>query len=123
MGGARIDAKIRARVRRRAMNHCEYCGYPQHAGPTVFECDHILPTSRGGATDLTNLAWSCPNCNALKRDKIAALDPSSKLVVPLFNPRTNRWSDHFRWTSDGLQIRGRTPIGRATVRLLRMNRR
>jgi hypothetical protein len=37
----------------------------------------------------------------------------------LFNPRVDRWAEHFRW--DGLEIRGITPIGRVTVQLLAMN--
>jgi hypothetical protein len=41
--------------------------------------------------------------------------------VPLFHPRRDRWSDHFRWTRD-CRIRGRTPTGRATVLALGMNR-
>jgi hypothetical protein len=39
--------------------------------------------------------------------------------VPLFNPRTQSWFDHFAWASDGIRIVGKTPIGRATVVALR----
>jgi hypothetical protein len=41
--------------------------------------------------------------------------------VPLFNPRLQRWSDHFEWSADGIQIVGLTMIGRATVIALQMN--
>ena len=41
--------------------------------------------------------------------------------VPLFHPRKDVWSDHFRWSSDYLLIVGTTPTGRATVDQLRMN--
>jgi len=41
----------------------------------------------------------------------------------LFNPRIDRWDDHFSWSGDALRIRGKTAKGRATVRLLKMNRR
>jgi hypothetical protein len=44
-------------------------------------------------------------------------------MVGLFNPRLQRWDDHFAWTPDGLRIRGKTAAGRATVRTQRMNRR
>jgi len=39
----------------------------------------------------------------------------------LFNPRIQRWSQHFEWQQHGLILQGRTPTGRATVERLRMN--
>jgi hypothetical protein len=39
--------------------------------------------------------------------------------VPLFNPRTQLWHEHFVLAD--LTVVGLTPIGRATVRLLHMN--
>jgi hypothetical protein len=39
--------------------------------------------------------------------------------MPLFNPRTQSWQEHF--ALDDIMIVGLTPIGRATVRLLHMN--
>jgi hypothetical protein len=69
------------------------------------------------------LVWACPTCNTFKRDWIEGLDPRTKVFVPLFNPRSDRWDDHFRWSKDGLRVHGRTAVGRATIRLLRMNRR
>jgi hypothetical protein len=43
-------------------------------------------------------------------------------VVPLFNPRRQRWSRHFHWSEDALLIVGRTAAGRATVESLHLNR-
>jgi len=40
--------------------------------------------------------------------------------VPLFNPRQQRWSEHFGWSEDGLRIVGLTPIGRATAVALQL---
>ncbi|MBX3436654.1 MAG: hypothetical protein KF861_04125 [Planctomycetaceae bacterium] len=40
-------------------------------------------------------------------------------LVPLFNPRVDRWSDHFA-VEEG-RIVGLTAIGRATEQLLRLN--
>ncbi len=37
----------------------------------------------------------------------------------LFNPRQDRWEDHFVFASG--ELAGVTPVGRATVRLLNMN--
>ena len=40
-------------------------------------------------------------------------------IVPLFHPRQQVWDDHFR-ISDA-KIEGRTEVGNATARLLKMN--
>ena len=49
-----------------------------------------------------------------------ARDALSKELVPLFHPRYDRWSDHFRWS--GSKLTGRTATGRATIVALGMNR-
>ena len=69
---------------------------------------------------MNNLAWSCFLCNVAKGSDIAAFDEDTGNLVPLYNPRTQIWDEHFE--VDGAQIVGKTPAGRATVRLLRMNR-
>src|SRR3954467_7281901 len=123
MAGLSISPAVRRRVRQRASNRCEYCLYPQVACYAVFECDHVIPAAEGGLSSLNNLAWACPTCNASKGNRSRALDPKSASIVPLFNPRTDKWKHHFRWSRDKLHISGRTATGRATVRLLKMNRR
>jgi len=40
-------------------------------------------------------------------------------VAPLFNPREDDWDEHFELREG--YVRGKTPVGRATVRLLNMN--
>ena len=42
-------------------------------------------------------------------------------VVRLFNPRFDRWIDHFEW--HGAILEGLTPIGRVTVLVLEINQR
>ena len=39
--------------------------------------------------------------------------------MPLFNPRRHQWSRRFRW--DGAVLKGITPAGRATMRVLKIN--
>ncbi len=48
------------------------------------------------------------------------LDPETSEEVPLFNPRADRWADHFAWDEDW-RIVGFTPVGRATVTALNLN--
>lgn len=86
-----------------------------------LEIEHIIPLAQGGASDESNLWLSCPLCNRHKGDKTSALDPLTGAVVALFNPRTQLWADHFRWSEDGLHIIGLTPIGRATVAALHLD--
>src|SRR5205809_1089366 len=122
MRNTHIEPQDRARVRKRARGRCEYCGYPELICSASFHCDHFVPRSKGGDNSLTNLVWGCPNCNASKHSRVAARDPATHRVVPLFYPRRQRWKDHFRWTADGLIIEGVTATGRATVSALKMNR-
>jgi hypothetical protein len=42
--------------------------------------------------------------------------------TPLFNPRSQVWSEHFQWIVDGTEVQGKTAIGRVTVLILQMNR-
>ena len=61
----------------------------------------------------------CWFCNFHKGPNLVSIDPQSKELADLFNPRRDDWSDHF--TIDQGTIVGLTPTGRATARLLNMN--
>jgi hypothetical protein len=61
-------------------------------------------------------------CNNHKYNLIEARDSVSGAMVPLFHPRRDRWADHFEWDSTFARIIGTTPVGRATVDQLRLNR-
>lgn len=115
-----IPAAVDRRVREAARHRCGYCLSPQHLVMARLEVEHIVPLAKGGTDYEENLWLACPICNGHKSDKVEAADPISGVVVPLFNPRTQSWWEHFAWTSDGLQIIGRTPVGRATVIALRL---
>lgn len=108
-------------VVRRAGSRCEYCHAPQRVVGYRLEREHIVPLARGGVTVLDNLALACRGCNAAKAAQVEALDPRTRRLVQLFNPRTQGWADHFRWSRDGTRVIGRTAVGRATVVALRMN--
>jgi hypothetical protein len=54
--------------------------------------------------------------------KTHAVDPLTEVTVPLFHPRLQRWTHHFRWSEDGTRILGMTSNGRATVAALKLNR-
>ena len=115
-----IPVELDRRIRAAAGNRCGYCLSPQRLVMARLEIEHINPVVLGGTDEESNLWLSCPLCNRAKARRIAAVDPESQIVVPLFNPRTQRWSEHFSWSVDGLRIVGRTPTGRATVAALHL---
>jgi hypothetical protein len=88
----------------------------------AFSAEHIEPRSGEGQTHLENLAWACQGCNNHKYNKSAARDPVTGELVPLFHPRRQAWVDHFAWNEDGTLLLGLSPIGRATVEALHLNR-
>ncbi len=116
---ARVTTSVRALVAARAMRSCEYCLV--HAEYTAFahEIDHIVARKHGGASNVENLAYACAQCNRFKGSDIAAQDPKTGEVTPLFHPRTMAWSDHFAF--EGHRIIGLSAIGRATEKLLQLN--
>ena len=115
-----MDAATRRRIRRRAGNRCEYCRLSHNSAPVVrFQVEHIRPKQHGGDDALKNLALACHRCNRYKGPNLASIDPKTKRLVPLYNPRTQDWHEHFRFA--GIRIVGLSAIGRATVSLLNMN--
>lgn len=125
-----ISSSLRRRVIQRAGERCEYCqifGWP-------LTVDHVTPRSPrlrspGGEADPThdldhtdNLAAACALCNRAKWNVTRCADPYTDLVQPLFNPRNQTWTDHFGWARDYTMVVGLTPIGRATLEQLQLNR-
>jgi hypothetical protein len=108
-------------VSERAEHRCEYCHAPELVFNFPFEVEHIVPTGRGGATAETNLALACRSCHLRKGIQTTSIDPSSGVEVSLFDPRQDRWSDHFQANPDTGELIGLTAIGRATLAALRMN--
>lgn len=122
MPESRISAKTRQRVAERANYCCEYCQAQERYSPDSFAVEHIHPIAKGGSNQLNNLAFACQGCNNRKYTHTEALDPQSQTPVPLYHPRQDQWADHFQWSEDYTQIQGLTPIGRATITQLHLNR-
>jgi hypothetical protein len=117
---SRISRKLHAQVVRRAGNRCEYCQLSQIGQEAAFHVDHVVPQAASGKTKADNLALACVSCSLRKWAKEFGVDPESGETVPLFNPRTQRWEDHFRW--EGPRVVPLTAIGRCTLATLSMNR-
>jgi hypothetical protein len=99
---------------------CEYCGLAQTGQEAIFHIDHVKPVDAGGKTIMKNLALACVSCSLRKGARQTGVDPQTGTTVPLFNPRRDSWRIHFRW--DGMQLLGISPLGRATVAALKLNR-
>jgi hypothetical protein len=87
-----------------------------------FTVDHVIPRSRGGTDDLSNLCLCCFWCNNYKHARTQVRDSRTRRLTSIFNPRTEHWADHFRWSSTFTRIIGRTAIGRVTIQAMRLNR-
>jgi hypothetical protein len=114
-----IPVAMRKVVRDRAKDRCEYCLIHSSMTFAMHCIDHIVAEKHGGATDANNLANSCTICNLHKGTDLTSIDSETGFIVPPFNPRRDRWRDHFRVT--GGLIEPLTPTGRATERLLQFN--
>jgi len=122
MSEKRISAELRRLVTERAANHCEYCYAQMQFSSDSFTVDHITPRILGGPTTVENLALSCYGCNQHKSTRTVAHDPVTGLLVSLFHPRQQRWTEHFAWSDDFTSLLGVTPTGRATIAALHLNR-
>ena len=122
MSEPKLTEQQKKEVARRAKQCCEYCQSQVRFSPDPFSVEHIIPRSRGGTDDLSNLAFSCQGCNNHKYTSVEAIDPISGETVQLFDPRRQKWNDHFVWNADQRIVLGLTPVGRATVQKLRLNR-
>ncbi len=117
-----ISVAIQRTILELSQGYCEYCILPANFSTDYFHYEHIIPLILNGRTELKNLARSCGICNNNKRDKIEHIDPLTQQIARLFHPRQDIWTDHFQWSDDDLYIAGITPIGRATIDLLKTNR-
>ncbi len=105
----------------RADHRCEYCRAPEAIFNFPFEIEHITPISRGGTDEESNLALACRSCNIHKSNHLTGTDESTGNETLLFNPRQDKWDEHFQIDRESGAINGVTPEGRATVSRLRMN--
>src|SRR5438132_2873790 len=114
-----VPDELRELVRLRAGRRCEYCLLHEEDAHLSHEPDHIIAIKHQGSTVRENLAWTCFVCNRFKGSDIASLDAETGKLARLFNPRTDRWSDHFQL--EGARIVPLTPEGRVTERMLQLN--
>lgn len=84
-----------------------------------FHIEHIISQQHGGSDNLNNLAYACSHCNWKKGPNISTVLSENGPIIPLYNPRTSNWADHF--ALQGGVIQYKTSIGEGTIRLLEFN--
>ena len=114
-----IGAELRRLVEYRAEGICEYCLMAEE--DTFYGCavDHIISEKHDGPTQADNLALACVFCNQAKGSDIGSIHWESGEFVRFFNPRSDRWADHFKLV--GSRIEPITVIGAVTARILGFN--
>lgn len=70
----------RNRVFKRDNYQCVYCGSRKE-----LTLDHVIPKSRGGGNDWTNLVTSCSKCNVKKADRTPE-EAKMKMTQKPFEP-------------------------------------
>ncbi len=113
-----ISRELRRLVAQRANDTCEYCliSKDDSGGCHV---DHIISLKHGGETTPENLAYACMYCNLNKGTDLGSIIWRSGELVRFFNPRCDRWKDHFQF--DDAIIQSLTDIGEVTERIFQFN--
>ena len=118
---SKLTRKLAEKIRQQAKNRCGYCLLPQDLNPTLLEIEHLQPTAKGGTDAEENLWLACRECNSHKSVKTHGFDEKTQRRVSLFNPRKQKWRNHFRFSEDKTEIIGKTACGRVTVESLKLN--
>lgn len=66
---SKMTKKLRLQVLERDNFTCQFCGRSPQKDGVSLEVDHIIPVSRGGRTELSNLQTLCHDCNSGKSDR------------------------------------------------------
>lgn len=116
-----VPASLRERIAAQARYRCGYCQTQEIVSGIPLTLEHIWPKAKGGADVEENLWLVCRLCNEAKGILTEGTDPQTGENVPLYNPRTQSWTDHFAWSADNTLVVGLTATGRATVVALALN--
>ena len=116
---AYVSGSIKKLVIARAGHRCEYCRVLAYLSAFDYHIEHIIGLQHGGPNSPNNLAYCCSICNWKKGSNISTILEFGGALIPLFNPRTQNWFDHFE--NQNGYIQPLTPTGEATVKLLELN--
>ena len=115
-----ISENLRELVSKRADFRCEYCQIHAKNSYFAFHIEHIISLKHGGKSNPENLAFACPICNVSKGSDIGTFLDDENILVRLFNPRIDKWSEHFEVENTGFLI-SKTDVAEATTKILNLN--
>ncbi len=89
----------KAMIYKRDNNSCQYCGSTRH-----LTIDHVIPKSKGGSEEWTNLVVACSTCNTKKGDKLLSQTdmklikqpkaPHNTIQIKLNQSGVNEWEEY-----------------------------
>ena len=75
---ALMTSGLRNEIKQRDDFTCQSCGISIYDEPhLLLEIDHIIPVSKGGMTEYSNLQTLCWKCNRSKSNKIMVVDDNT----------------------------------------------
>lgn len=117
-----ISAELRRFVAARANYLCEYCLIEEEDTHLGCQVDHIISEKHGGTTTADNLAYACVFCNRNKGSDIGSVVAEKERVFcRFFDPRRDRWPDHFYLDLETMTIQPLSDVGRVTEKILGFN--
>lgn len=99
-----IPTYLRILVAERALFRCEYCRLFEIFSFYTFQIEHIISLKHSGKTIAKNLAYACPFCNVNIGSDIATVLEDTLQPIRIYNPRVDKWDDHFAIETSGLII-------------------
>lgn len=70
-------------VLQKSRGRCAHCGKKLKVGKDMtFTLDHVIPISKGGSNDLSNLVGLCETCNTNKGDDVVDINSYYAYVTP-----------------------------------------
>jgi hypothetical protein len=110
-----ISIELRQLVAQSANCRCEYCLISASDRLSGCHVDHIINLKHGGETTPENLAYACIFCNLNKGTDLGSIVWRTGELIRFFNPRRDRWKDHFQF--DNAIVQSLTDIGEVTARI------
>jgi hypothetical protein len=98
---------------------CEYCLIGEDDTFLGCEVEHVISLKHGSSSEPDNLAYACVFYNRQKGSDIGSVSQETGEFSRFYNPRKDRWRDHFRLDEDF--ITPRSVVGEVTARILQFN--
>ena len=86
-----ISRAIRDKIASAAHYRCEYCQTAREISGAQMHIEHIIPLSRGGRSDESNLCLACAWCNSYKWVQTHGFDPETHIEPTQGTGSARQW--------------------------------